>query len=122
MLTLTTKVYVANKNGVKEEATVRDILTLGRGKAFETLKAMDCFEGLLAKLEQEKNRPLELLTEDLRVARKNAEKARWWMREGVYVLSPTEEEVLEASREYEDAKSIWQDAYHALSEATGQHF
>lgn len=122
MPTLATKVYMANKNGVKEETTVRDLITLGRGKAFETLKKIDWFESLMAQVETEKNKPIEVLTENLRVARKNAEKALWWMREGVYVLSPTEKEVLEASTEYENARCIWQDAYHALSEATGQHF
>lgn len=122
MPTLSTKVYVANKNGVKEETTVRDLITLGRGKAFETLKKIDWFESIMAQVEIEKKKPIEVLTENLRVARKNLEKARWWLKEGVYVLTPTEKEVSEASREYEDAKSIWQDAYHSLSEATGQHF
>lgn len=120
MPTLTSKVYLVNKNGVKEETTVRDVLTLGCGTSFDTLKAMDCFKTLVTKLQQEKNRPLETLTENLRVARKNAEKAQWWMREGVYVLSPTEKDVIEASTEYEKARCIWQDAYNALSEATGQ--
>lgn len=122
MPTLSTKVYVANKNGLKEEATVRDLITLGRGKAFETLKKIDWFESFMAELEAEKERPLESLTENLRVARKNAEKARWWMATGLsaLTLAPSEEEVREALTEYENARSIWQEVYHALNEATGQ--
>ena len=122
MPTLTTKVYMANKNGVKEESTVRDILTLGQGKAFETLKTMDWFESVMEQVEAEKERPIESLTESLRVARKNLEKAHWWMATGLsaLTLAPSEEEVREALTEYEDARTIWQEVYHALNEATGQ--
>jgi hypothetical protein len=122
MPTLTTKIYVANKNGIKEESTVRDVIILGQGKAFDTLKTMDCFESLVAQLQNEKERPLEVLTENLRVSRKNLEKAHWWMSAGLYVLTttvPLREEV-EARAEYDQAMSVWQDAYNALKNATGQ--
>jgi hypothetical protein len=122
MPTLSTKIYVANKNGVKEEATVRDVITLGQGKAFQTLKAMDCFDSLIAQLQKEKERPLETLTETLRLSRKNLYKAHWWASTGVYMLRPTDNEVLEARTEYEQASHTWQEAHHALSAATGQHF
>lgn len=120
MPTLNTKVYVASKNGMKEESTMRDILTLGRGKAFETLKAMDYFESLMAELKKEQESPLEFLTENARVARKNLEKSCWWCVKGVYDVSlgsPTQQEVLEARTEYENATYIWKQAYNALIEA-----
>ena len=99
---------------------MRDILTLGRGKAFETLKAMDYFESLMAELKKEQESPLEFLTENARVARKNLEKTHWWMASGLYSLtlgSPTQQEVLEAQTEYENATYIWKQAYNALIEA-----
>jgi len=125
MPTLNTKVYVASKNGVKEESTMRDVLTLGRGKAFETLKAMDYFESLMAELKKEQESPLEVLTENLRVARKNVEKAHWWMATGLYQLTlgtPTDKDVLEARTEYENATYIWDKAHAALIEGRGQQF
>jgi hypothetical protein len=121
MPTLNSKVFVVKSYGVKEEATVRDVLTLGQGKAFEGLKVMDCFQTLLADLQNEKNKPREVLTENLRVARKVMEKARWWLNTGVYMLTPTEKEVLEAQEEYRQAYTKWQKAYE-LSEATGKQF
>jgi hypothetical protein len=122
MPTLNSKVLVANRNGVKEEATVRDVITLGQGKAFETLKALDCFESLLVQLKKEQERPLDTLSEELRVARKIMEKAKWWVTTGVYMLTPTDKEVLEAQGEYERAHKKWQEVYHALCEETQQHF
>jgi hypothetical protein len=101
---------------------VRDIITLGQGKAFDTLKGMDCFESLVANLQDEKNRPIDTLFENLRLARKIMEKAKWWVTTGVYMLTPTDKEVLEAQGEYERAHQRWQQAYHVLCEETQQHF
>jgi len=122
MPTLNTKVYVANKNGMKEEATVRDVLSLGQGKAFETLKAMDCFESLMADLQKEKDNSVEYLTEKLRVARKNLHKARWWLVKGVYFDMPTEEQICEAEDENNKANYIWNEAYSQLNAVKGKSF
>lgn len=122
MPTLNTKVLVANKDGLKEEATVRDVLTLGQGKAFETLKAMDCFESLVSQLEEEKKGSIDYLTENLRLARKRLHKARWWLTKGVYFDTPTEEHLCEAEEENIQASHKWHEAYDALRAATGQHF
>lgn len=122
MPSLTTKVYVANKDGVKEESTVRDVITLARGKAFETLKALDCFESLVAQLEEEKEKPIEVLTENLRLARKNMEKARWWVTTGVYFRTPTEDEVNEAENDNRVASYKYHDAYYALSVAENKNY
>lgn len=121
MPTLNSKVFVVKSYGMKEETTVRDVLTLGQGKAFEGLKAMDCFQTLVENLQNEKDRPLDVLTENLRLARKVMEKARWWLN-GVYMLTPTEKEVLEAHEEYGQAYTKWQKASYELIEATGKQF
>jgi hypothetical protein len=123
MPNLNTKVYVASKNGMKEESTMRDVLILGRGKAFETLKAMDYFESLVAELKKEQESPLEVLTENARVARKNVEKAYWWWAKGVYDVSlgaPTEGLLLEAQAEFNQAMSILQEANNALLRQEGE--
>jgi hypothetical protein len=122
MPSLNTKVLVANKNGLKEEATVRDVLILGQGKAFETLKGMDCFESLVDDLQKEKDSSVEYLTEKLRVARKKLHKARWWLTKGVYFDTPTEEDLCEAEEENIQASEACQQAYYDLVAVTGQSF
>jgi hypothetical protein len=122
MPTLNTKVLVANKNGLKEEATVRDVLILGQGKAFETLKGMDCFESLVADLQKEKDNSVEYLTEKLRLARKKLHKARWWLSKGVYFDTPTEEEICEAEEDNIQASHAWHQAYYELNAVKGTSF
>ena len=92
-LNLNTNVYHTNRYGVKEITTVRGIIRLGHGKAYDALKASPNWLSILANFNAEQEDPLGAISEKVRLAHKKFEKAAWWYDEGLSV------HVLEYNRE-----------------------
>jgi len=99
MATLNAHVYVANKEGVKELLTIRDVIAKGRGKAYDALKAMGSWESNIAEFKAEQKDPLGAAKNAVRLATKKYEKAQWWLDVGLYRMA--REAARKATREEE---------------------
>ena len=87
MPSLNAHVYVANKEGLKEILTVREVIAQGRGKAYDALKAMGSWEDNIAQFKAEKKNPLAAAKNAVRLATKVYEKAQWWLDVGLYRMA-----------------------------------
>jgi len=83
-LTLNTVVRVVRKSGAQQRTTIREVIKLGSGKAYEGLIMLDEWDELYAAYQAEVAAPLVSINERIRIACKESQKAYWWAQTGLY--------------------------------------
>ena len=104
------------REGQNHETTVREVLALGSGNAYNKLRALESWPQLLSKYEAETDDPFGSLNEKIRVALKQKAKAQWWLETGLaltYKCGATRGQI-------EDAEADARTSYAALTEAKHQ--
>jgi hypothetical protein len=104
------------REGQNHETTVREVLALGSGNAYNKLRALESWPQLLSKYEAETDDPFGSLNEKIRVALKQKAKAQWWLETGLaltYKCGATRSQI-------EDAEADARTSYAALTEAKHQ--
>jgi len=104
------------REGRNHETTVREVLALGSGNAYDKLRALESWPQLLSKYEAETDDPFGSLNEKIRVALKQKAKAEWWLQTGLaltYKCGATRGQI-------EDAEADVRTSYAALTEAKRQ--
>jgi hypothetical protein len=100
--TLDAKVFGANGEG----QTVREVLALGCGRAYEQLRALEGWPRIVAAYEAECANQTTALSVRFAKAFKQRTKALWWLEHGLrenFGLGPTEEQITDARADYDRA-------------------
>jgi hypothetical protein len=100
--TLDAKVFGANGDG----QTVREVLALGGGRAYEKLRALEGWPRIVAAYEAECANQTTALSTRFATAFRRRSKAYWWLEHGLrenFGFGTTEEQITEARTDYDKA-------------------
>jgi hypothetical protein len=100
--TLDAKVFGANGDG----QTVREIMALGCGRAYQQLRGLEGWPGIVAAYEAERTDRLAALRVRFAKLFKQRTKALWWLEHGLrenFGLGPTEDQMADARADYDKA-------------------
>jgi len=109
-LNLNSTVRIVSKTGAQQRTSIREVIKLGSGKAYEGLIMLDEWPSLLEMYEAEMADPMATITERVRIALKECQKALWWAEVGLYKNArvenrdPTAEDAMEAGGDYKEAQ------------------
>jgi hypothetical protein len=109
-LTLNSTVRIVSKSGSQQRSTIREVIKLGSGKAYEGLIMLDEWPGLLQAYQAELADPLATINERIRLACKECHKAIWWAEVGFHQYAravnreATAAEAMEAGAEFKEAE------------------
>jgi hypothetical protein len=109
-LNLNSTVRIVSKTGAQQRTSIREVIKLGSGKAYEGLIMLDEWPSLLAAYQAEVAAPLVSMNERIRVACKESQKAHWWAQKGLYEnaraanRTPTAADAMEAGAEFKSAE------------------
>jgi hypothetical protein len=109
-LSLNTTVRVVSKTGAEKRTSIREVIKLGSGKAYEGIIMLDEWPSLLAAYQAELADPLATINERIRIACKESQKAHWWAQKGLYEnaraanRTPTAADAMEAGGELNSAE------------------
>lgn len=74
-LTLNSSVRIVSMNGSQQRTTIRDIIKVGSGKAYEGIIMLDEWPSLLEAYKAEKENPVAAMKDRILCAKKNLQKA-----------------------------------------------
>jgi hypothetical protein len=109
-LALNSTVRIVSRSGSEQRTTIRDVIKIGSGKAYEGIMMLDDWPSLLEAYEAEQAAPLTAIKEMLRLAKKTCQKAAWWLKTGLYEAAQMEgrnatiAEVIEAEADFKSAE------------------
>ena len=109
-LTLNSTVRIVSKSGSQQRTTVREVIKLGSGKAYEGIIMLDEWPSLLEAYQAEMADPLATINESIRLACKTCHKALWWAEVGIHQYAragnreATAAEAMEAGAEFKEAE------------------
>ena len=95
MPTLDSTTYVAN-NGSNEQKTIREVIALGCGKAYDVLSTKPYWNDLLVAYVAEQTQPLAVLEKKITKAYGALKRAEWWFNEGMNDTHPDDDQWNEA--------------------------
>jgi hypothetical protein len=109
-LNLNSTVRIVSKTGAQQRTSIREVIKLGSGKAYEGIIMLDEWPSLLAAYQAELAEPLVSMNERIRIACKESQKAHWWAQKGLYEnaraanRTPTAADAMEAGAEFKEAE------------------
>jgi hypothetical protein len=118
MPSLDSTTYVAN-NGINEQKTIREVIALGGGKAFDVLSTKPYWNDLMAAYVAEQTNPQGVLEEKVYKAYATMKSAEWWFNVGMGEATSHFEEMCPVWPTPSEAQ--WNDAHDAWSTAVSRY-
>jgi len=114
MPSLDSTTYVAN-NGSNEQKTIREVIALGCGKAYEVLSTKPYWNDLLAAYVAEQTQPLAVLEKKIYKSYAALKSAEWWFKDGMNDTHPSDDQ-------WNEAHDTWAAAATYHDQLVDQHW